>query len=177
MLKLPGSPRGAKARPPPTVVCPRAGLWETRPMLSNNDPTPSSPPFLPNQAVPFDLPPPGKSSRLRPLPVLGTPWKHLYEPGSFHFFPTPLVTFDLECRFLLLEEWLSLLPGCLVGPSSEPGQEDSGHRVSIIAGCGPRLCPSALALPNPAARCSSTDPPAPSSGLANNPTHRRTGGV
>lgn len=55
-----------------------------------------------------------------PLSVLGTLWDICDEPGIFHFFPTPLVTFDLECRFLLLEEWLSLLPGCLGGLSSEP---------------------------------------------------------
>lgn len=58
--------------------------------------------------------------------------EHLWLTRVFHFFPTPLVTFDLECRFLLLEEWLSLLPECLGGLSSEPfapflwGQEISG---------------------------------------------------
>lgn len=50
--------------------------------------------------------------------------EHLWLTRVFHFFPTPLVTFDLECRFLLLEEWLSLLPECLGGLSSEPGQRN-----------------------------------------------------
>lgn len=53
------------------------------------------------------------------LSGLGT-LEHLTLTSFLHFFPTPLVTLDLECLFLLLEEWLSLLLECFGGLSSEP---------------------------------------------------------
>ncbi|EDL10328.1 mCG146107, partial [Mus musculus] len=37
------------------------------------------------------------------------------------------VTLDLECRFLLLEEWLSWLLECFGGLSSEPAQRKPTH--------------------------------------------------
>lgn len=97
-----------------------------------------------------DTPPsPLSSSRPRPpgrrgndpasLSVLGTLRTSRTNRVS-HFFPTPLVTLDLECRLLLREEWLSLLPGCL---SSEPAGGTHSHcHLSpwLTQGCG---CPAA----------------------------------
>lgn len=80
----------------------------------------------------------------------------------FHFFPTPLVTFDLECRFLLLEEWLSLLPGCLGGLSSEPGQRNENTPSPGVWGLRAR---SADRQPLPLRPPSSADTRAPPSGL------------
>lgn len=109
-----------------------AGLSETRLTLAKNDPqSPLSASrwrctldFLTGRPKPFRFSCGSRHS-----------WEHLWLTRVFYFFPTPLVTFDLECRFRLLEEWLSLLPGCLGGLSSEPfvpfpgGQETSGLYV------------------------------------------------
>lgn len=108
------------------------GLWETRLTLSNYDPRAPSP--RPDGCV-FALRT-GRSTPSRfPLSSrhsLG----HLRRARRFHFFPTPLVTFDLACRFLLLEEWLSLLPGCLGGLSSEPGQRKENTLSLWLWGAG-----------------------------------------
>lgn len=112
----------------PCLMWPR--LWETRLTPSNND-TPKAPSPLSVCTVCFNLLA-GRSKWFHfPLSSRRS-LEHLWLTRVFHFFPTPLVTFDLECRFLLLEEWLSLLAGCLGGLSSEPfvpflwGQEISG---------------------------------------------------
>lgn len=60
------------------------------------------------------------------LSGLGT-LEYLTLTSFLHFFPTPLVTLDLECRFLLLEEWLSWLLECFGGLSSEPAQRKPTH--------------------------------------------------